>query len=76
MDVPILGSAAQARTGNMVFMAGGKRAIFDKIRPVLDQIGKKAVYVGKNGDAVMLKLVVNLILFLNEAAAIEGSCWV
>lgn len=56
----------------MVFMAGGKRAIFDKIRPVLDQIGKKAVYVGKNGDAAMLKMVVNLILFLNEAAAIKG----
>lgn len=72
MDVPISGSAAQARTGNMVFMAGGKRAVFDQIRPVLDQIGKKTVYVGKHGDAAMLKLVVNLILYLNEAAAIEG----
>ena len=29
MDVPISGSAAQARVGNMVFMAGGKKSIFD-----------------------------------------------
>ena len=72
LDVPISGAASQARVGNMVFMAGGKRSIFDKVRPVLDRIGKKTVYVGKNGDAAMLKLVVNLILYLTEGAAIEG----
>ena len=72
MDVPISGAAAQARVGNMVFMAGGKRSVFDTVRPVLDRIGKKTVYVGKNGDAAMLKLVVNLILYLTEGAAVEG----
>ncbi len=72
MDVPISGSSAQARSGNMVFMAGGKKHVFQKIKPVLEQIGKKALYVGKNGDGAMLKLVVNHILYLNEAAAIEG----
>ena len=72
MDVPISGSSAQARAGNMVFMAGGKRSVFEKIKPVLERIGKKTVYVGKHGDGAMLKLVVNHILYLNEAAAIEG----
>jgi 3-hydroxyisobutyrate dehydrogenase-like beta-hydroxyacid dehydrogenase len=72
MDVPISGSSAQAKVGNMVFMAGGKKSVFERVKPVLDHIGKKTVYVGKNGDAAMLKLVVNLILFLNQAAAIEG----
>ncbi len=72
MDVPISGSSGQARAGNMVFMAGGKRPVFERIKPVLERIGKKTVYVGKNGDGAMLKLVVNHILYLNEAAAIEG----
>ncbi|MFQ6079798.1 MAG: NAD(P)-dependent oxidoreductase, partial [Thermodesulfobacteriota bacterium] len=72
MDVPISGAANQARVGNMVFMAGGKKSIFKKVKPVLDRVGKKTVYVGKNGDAAMLKLVVNQTLFLNQAAAIEG----
>ena len=72
LDVPISGAASQVRVGDMVFMAGGKREIFDQIRPILDKIGKKTVYVGKNGDAAMLKLVVNCVLFLNMAAAIEG----
>jgi len=72
MDVPISGAANQARVGNMVFMAGGKKSVFKKVKRVLDKIGKKTVYVGKNGDAAMLKLVVNQTLFLNQAAAIEG----
>ena len=72
MDVPISGSSAQAKEGNMVFMVGGRSEVFEKIKPVLDKIGKKTVYVGKNGNAAMLKLVVNHILYLNQAAAIEG----
>ena len=72
MDVPISGSSAQARVGNMVFMVGGKRSVFEKIKPVFDQIGKKTVYAGKSGDGATLKLVVNHTLYLNEAAAIEG----
>ena len=72
MDIPISGSSAQARVGNMVFMAGGKRAIFERIKPVLDRIGKKTVYAGKSGDGATLKLVINHTLYLNQAAAIEG----
>jgi len=34
----------------MVFMAGGEKTIFDQVKPVLDKVGKKTVYVGKNGD--------------------------
>jgi len=72
MDVPISGAATQAREGNMVFMAGGEKAVFDQVKPVLDKVGKKTVYVGKHGDAAMLKLTVNLVLFLNQASAVEG----
>jgi 3-hydroxyisobutyrate dehydrogenase len=72
MDVPISGSSAQAQVGNMVFMVGGKRSLFKRIKPVLDRIGKKTVYVGKMGDGATMKLVINHTLFLNQAAAIEG----
>lgn len=72
MDIPISGSSAQARVGNMVFMAGGKRAVFERIKSVLDRIGKKTVYAGKSGAGATLKLVVNHTLYLNQAAAIEG----
>lgn len=72
MDVPISGASSQAREGNMVFMAGGEKKVFDQVKPVLDKVGKKTVYVGTHGDAAMLKLIVNVVLFLNQAAAVEG----
>ncbi len=72
MDIPISGSSAQARVGNMVFIAGGKRSVYEKIKIVLDRIGKKTVYAGKSGNGAMLKLVINHTLYLNQAAAIEG----
>jgi 3-hydroxyisobutyrate dehydrogenase-like beta-hydroxyacid dehydrogenase len=72
MDVPISGSAAQLKVGDVVFFAGGEKSAFDLVKPILDKIGKRTVYVGKNGDAAMLKLVVNHILFLNMASAAEG----
>ena len=72
MDIPISGSSAQVRVGNMVFMAGGKKSVFEKVKPVLDSIGKKTIYVGKHGDGAAMKLVINHTLYLNEAAAIEG----
>jgi 2-hydroxymethylglutarate dehydrogenase len=72
LDVPISGSSSQARAGNMVFMVGGKKTVFEKVKPVLDQIGKKTVYAGKSGSGASMKLAVNLTLYLNQAAAIEG----
>jgi 2-hydroxy-3-oxopropionate reductase len=72
MDVPISGSSAQARVGNMVFMAGGKKSVFERVKPVLDSIGKKTVFAGKHGDGATMKLVINHTLYLNQAAAIEG----
>lgn len=72
MDVPISASAAQLKIGDAIFFAGGKKSAFHQVRPILDRIGKKTVYVGKNGDAAMLKLVHNHVLLLNIASAAEG----
>jgi 3-hydroxyisobutyrate dehydrogenase-like beta-hydroxyacid dehydrogenase len=72
MDVPISGSAAQAVTGQLVFMASGSKVAFRRVKPVLDRVGKKTVHVGGHGAASTLKLVVNQTLFINQAAAIEG----
>lgn len=72
MDVPVLAAPKQVMEGKAIFMVGGKKSVFHEIKPTLDKIGMKTVYVGKSGDAAMLKIAHNLILFLNEAAAIEG----
>ena len=72
MDVPISGSSVQAGVGNILFMAGGKKSIFEKVKPVLDRIGKETVYVGPSGHGATLKVAINHTLYINHAAAIEG----
>ena len=72
MDIPISGSSVQAGVGNILFMAGGGKSIFNRVKPVLDRIGKKTVYVGPSGHGATLKVAINHTLHINHAAAIEG----
>jgi len=73
LDCPVSGVGKQAAVKDLVVMASGPKAAFEAARPALDAIGKKTIYVGeKNGLAAQLKLVVNLVLFVNMAGAAEG----
>jgi 3-hydroxyisobutyrate dehydrogenase len=72
MDVPVCGSSAKAQKGDMIFIAGGEKSTFNRVKAVLDKISKKTIYAGSHGYGAMLKLVHNQILFLNQIAAIEG----
>jgi 3-hydroxyisobutyrate dehydrogenase-like beta-hydroxyacid dehydrogenase len=72
MDVPVSGSSVQAAVGNILFMVGGEKSDFERVKPVFDKIGKKTVYVGPSGQAATLKVAINHTLHINHAAAIEG----
>ena len=51
---------------------GGTRATFDRIKPVLDDIGPKVTHVGDNGLALSLKIAHNLQLAVQMLAFSEG----
>jgi 3-hydroxyisobutyrate dehydrogenase-like beta-hydroxyacid dehydrogenase len=72
LDVPISGSSAQARLGNMVFMVGGEKNLFEKVKTVLDRIGKKT----HAGKAWGRPAAVNLTLYLNQGngGLVLGLC--
>ncbi len=69
---PDSGSSVEAGVGNILFIAGGEKSIFDRVKPVLDRIGKKTIYVGPSGHGATLKVAINHTLHINHAAAIEG----
>ena len=41
-------------------MVGGEQATYDQVHPLLLDIGPKATYVGANGQAVSMKIALNL----------------
>jgi 3-hydroxyisobutyrate dehydrogenase-like beta-hydroxyacid dehydrogenase len=53
-------------------MVGGDQVVFEKVRPILLDIGPKATYVGGNGLAVTMKIATNLSLAVQMLAFSEG----
>ena len=72
LDAPISGSPVTLAQGKASIMVGGDRAAFEKVKPVLLDIGAKATYIGTSGLAVQMKLAINLVLMVEVIAFGEG----
>ena len=72
LDAPVSGSVATLEGGTLSIMVGGDKAAFEKVRPVLQDIGPTATYVGENGLAVAMKVATNLSLAVQMLAFSEG----
>ena len=72
LDAPCTGSKAGAEGGNLTFMVGGDRDVFEKVREYFQPMGKKLVYVGSNGMGLHAKLSQNLVLALTYQGMCEG----
>ena len=62
LDAPVTGSTPGAEGGNLTFMIGGDQGVFDKIRPLLEPLGKKIYFCGGAGMGLQAKLTQNLVL--------------
>jgi len=62
LDAPVTGSTPGAESGNLTFMIGGPQEVFDRVRPLLDPMGKKIYYCGGPGMGLQAKLTQNLVL--------------
>src|SRR5215813_13310686 len=72
LDCPVSGTSSMVERGDGIFFVGGDPALFERWRPVLESVLARAVLVGQVGQAMALKLVANLLVALNSAAAAEA----
>jgi len=72
LDAPVFGSKQESADAKLWIMAAGNKAIFEKVKPVLEHLGQTVHYFGKNGNAAAMKLVGNLIVALELEALAEG----
>jgi len=72
LDCPVSGTAGMVARGDGIIFVGGERDVYDRWRPVLEAMLPRAVYVGRAGQAMMLKLVANLLVGVHSAAAAEA----
>jgi 3-hydroxyisobutyrate dehydrogenase-like beta-hydroxyacid dehydrogenase len=72
VDAPVSGSVITLQQGKLSVMVGGRRETFERIKPILEDIGPKVTYVGDNGLALAMKIAINLSLAVQMLAFSEG----
>jgi len=72
LDAPVSGSTLTMQQGKLSIMVGGRAETFERVKPVLEDIGPKATHVGTNGLALCMKIAVNLSLAVQMLAFSEG----
>jgi 3-hydroxyisobutyrate dehydrogenase-like beta-hydroxyacid dehydrogenase len=73
LDAPVSGSLAQAQGKELVFMAGGERAAFDKAQPLFTAMGRQSTYMGASGGGATIKLINNMLSGTMTAAISEAA---
>ena len=68
LDAPVSGSITTLAQGNLSIMVGGDRTAYERVKPILQDIGPTVDYVGKNGLAVTMKIATNLSLAVQMLA--------
>jgi 3-hydroxyisobutyrate dehydrogenase-like beta-hydroxyacid dehydrogenase len=72
VDSPVSGSVITLREGKLSVMVGGRKETFEKLKPLLLDIGPKVTHVGDNGLALVMKIATNLSLAVQMLAFSEG----
>ena len=72
LDAPVTGGTWGAKKGELVFMIGGKAEVLERVRPVLEAVGKKFFLLGPSGAGQTVKLGMNLLLALQVDAFAEA----
>ena len=62
IDAPVAGSILPAEKGELTFFVGGNKKDVEEVKPVLEAMGKKIIYLGENGKGTSMKMVVNMML--------------
>lgn len=72
LDAPVSGSVITLQEGKLSVMVGGRKETFERVRPILLDIGPKVTNVGGNGLALSMKIATNLNLAVQMLAFSES----
>jgi 3-hydroxyisobutyrate dehydrogenase-like beta-hydroxyacid dehydrogenase len=72
LDAPLSGSPVTVAAGTASIMVGGDAGAFEKVKPVLYDIGSKVSHIGPSGTAVQMKVAINLALIVEMVVFCEA----
>jgi 3-hydroxyisobutyrate dehydrogenase-like beta-hydroxyacid dehydrogenase len=72
LDAPVSGSVITLEQGKLSVMVGGRAESFERVKPLLLDLGPKVTHVGDNGLALVMKIATNLNLGVQMLAFSEA----
>lgn len=72
LEAPLTGGAPGAQARMLVFMVGGEPAVVERVRPLLEKLGRATIHVGGLGLGNVAKLVNSLMAFSATWISLEG----
>ena len=72
LDAPVSGGEVGAKNATLSIMVGGDEAVFAKVKPLFELMGKNITLVGGNGDGQTAKVANQIIVALNIEAVAEA----
>ncbi len=76
VDAPVSGGRQGAEARTLSMMVGGEKEAYERVRPVLEKMGKNIFYMGSVGMGEVAKLANNLLLLIHMNAAYEATALV
>ncbi|WP_395717809.1 NAD(P)-dependent oxidoreductase [Prosthecobacter sp.] len=73
LDAPFTGSKMAAQNGKLCYYLGGSELMIERARPVLEASSVKILPLGGIGDAMVLKIVTNLVSSVIVEAVAEAA---
>lgn len=72
LDACVTGGAARASARQLTFLVGGDAGGLEKARPLFERTSVRIIHAGELGNGAKLKLCLNLITYIQWAAAFES----
>ena len=72
LDAPVSGGTGGAEAGTLTFMVGGEEGLFNRIKPLLQEMGKNIVYCGGAGNGQVAKVANNMLLGISMIGTAEA----
>ncbi len=72
LDAPVSGGDVGAINGTLSIMVGGKPAVFERVKPLFEAMGKNIVLVGDNGAGQVAKACNQIVVAVTIEAVAEA----
>lgn len=72
LDAPVSGGEVGAKAASLTIMVGGDDAVFERVKPLFELMGKNITLIGGNGAGQTCKVANQIIVALNIAAVSEA----